>query len=217
MALVNIDAYLESVHTALTNLQSDSELNTPMSDFGYNAAKVTGIVTLYNTANTAHLAQKTEYAEQFGATAAYETARTAAHTAYMRHLTLARIVYKNNIARTHQLGLQGERRQSYAGWKAQADQFYAAAIADTAIQTDLATLGVTLTALQDAKALVDSADGAWHTQKKEKGEAQEATQTRDEALDKLQDAFSDLIAVARVAFADDAQKLERLGIVVSAG
>ena len=216
MIPVNIDQYLESVHTALTNLQSDTELSTPLGDFGYNTAKITGLFTLYNTANAAHLAQKTEYAEQFGATAAYSTARQVAHTAYIRHLTLARVVYKNNVTRTHQLGLQGDRKNSYAGWKAQADQFYAAAIAETAIQTDLSAVGITLASLQSAKALVDAADGAWHSQKKETGEAQEATQARDEALDKLQDAFSDLITVARVAFADDGQKLERMGIVVSA-
>jgi Zn-dependent alcohol dehydrogenase len=158
MALVNIDQYLESVHTALTNLQTDSELSTPLGGFGYNTAKITGLMTLYDTANAAHLAQKTEYAQQFGATAAYNTAREAAHTAYIRHLTLARVVYKNNVTRTHQLGLQGDRKNSYAGWKAQADQFYSAALAEVAIQTDLATLGVTLTGLQDAKALIDTSN-----------------------------------------------------------
>ncbi len=215
MALVNIDHYLESVHTALTNLQTDTELSTPMTAFGYNTAKVSSIVALYDAAYAAHFVQKTEYAQQYGATDAYNTAREAAHTTYMRHLALARIVYKNNVTRSHQLGLQGDRKNSYAEWKIQADQFYNAALAEAAIQTDLAALGVTLTALQDAKALIDATDGAWHTQKKEAGEAQEATKARDEALDKLQDAYSDLIAVARVAFADDTQKLERMGIVVS--
>ncbi len=215
MALVNIDQYLESVHTALTNLQGDTELITPMTAFGYNAAKVGSIAALHDVAYTAHLTQKTEYAEQYGATAAYNTAREAAHTTYMRHLALARIVYKNNVTRSHQLGLHGDRKNSYAEWKVQADQFYNAALADAAIQTDLSAFGVMLATLQEAKALIDAADGAWHTQKKEAGEAQEATQLRDEALDKLQDAYSDMIAVARVAFADDAQKLERMGIVVS--
>lgn len=215
MATLNIDVYLESVHTALANVQADTELSTPLADFGYNTAKISGLMALYEVAKETHLAQKTEYAEQYGATAAYETAQTAAHTAYMRHLTLARVVYKNNVSRTHQLGLLGDRRRTHSGWIAQAEQFYSAALTETAIQTDLAALGVTLASLQSAKTLLDAADGAWHTQKKERGEAQEATQARDEALDKLQDAYSDLITVARVAFADDGQKLERMGIVVS--
>ena len=215
MALANINAYLESVHTALSNLQTDTELNTPMATFGYNAAKIATVMGLYDIAHAAHLSQQMEYAEQYGATAAYEAARAAANTAYMRQLTLARVVYKNDIVRTYKLGLQGEWRQSYNDWRGQTDLFYAAALADTAIQTDLAAFGVTLTALQDAQALIEAADAAWHKQKEEKGEAQEATRLRDEALDKLQDAYSDLITVARVAFAEDAQKLERMGIVVS--
>ena len=46
------------------------------------------------------------------------------------------------------------------------------------------------------------------------GKAQGATQTRLAAFKTLQGAYSDLIAVARVAFARDRQKLERMGIVV---
>src|SRR5690606_21618009 len=153
--------------------------------------------------------QITEYGQQYGATAAYETTYAAAHTAYMRHLTLARVVYKNNVNRTHQMGLQGDRLRTHPGRKGQTDRFRNAALADTTSQTDLSAFGVTLAAWQEAKALIDDADEAWHIQKKEAGEAQEATQLRNEALDKLQDAFSDMIAVARVAFADDAQKMER--------
>jgi len=215
MPTPNIDQYLEDAHTALTNLSKDPELNLPMEDFGYDAARVASVVALRDTVATAHLAQRTEYAQQYGATAAYETTREAAHTAYMRHLKLARVVYKNNVTRTHQLGLQGERLQSYSGWKTQADQFYTAALAEAAIQTDLATLGITLASLNAAKTLIDAADTAWHTQKKETGEAQEATEARDAALDAFQEAYSDLITIARVAFEDDPQKLERMGITMA--
>ena len=38
MALVNIDQYLESARTAFTNIQTDSELNTPLADFGCTPA-----------------------------------------------------------------------------------------------------------------------------------------------------------------------------------
>lgn len=217
MPTPNIDEYLETVHTALSNLQSDSELSTPLEAYGYTEAKIAALVDLYDEAAAAHLTQKTEYAQQYGATAAYETAREAAHTAYMRHLKLARIVYKTNVTRTHQLALQGERLKSYAGWKAQTDQFYTAALEEIPIQTDLATLGVTLASLQAAKTLVDAADAAWHAQKKEAGEAQEATEARDAALDALQEAFSDFVAIARIAFEEDAQKLERMGIPAPSG
>jgi hypothetical protein len=214
MPTPNVDQYLNDTHTALINLKNDAELNTPMAAFGYDAARVDAILALHNAASTAHFTQKTEYAEQYGASKAYEDARATVNTAYMRHLKLARVVYKNNVTRFHQLGLLGERLQSYAGWKNQADQFYKAALAEPAIQTDLATLGVTVASLQAAKALLDATDTAWNVQKREAGEAQEATKTRDAAFDALQEAYSDFLAVARVAFEDDPQKLERMGIMV---
>lgn len=216
MTYQDIDARLDAIHTALSNLQSDTELNGPMIPAGYTKTRVEELLALHDAAFTAHQQQKTEYAEQFGATEAFDTAWTAAHTLYMRHLTLARVVYKKNLTRLVQLGLQGERKRTFSGWKSQARQFYDVALAEPAIQTDLATVGITPTALQDALALVNAADVAAHAQQKEMGEAQEATQSRDELLDQLFEEWSDFVTIARVIFADDAQKLERMGIVVPA-
>ncbi|NEP46299.1 MAG: hypothetical protein F6K35_46720, partial [Okeania sp. SIO2H7] len=51
-------------------------------------------------------------------------------------------------------------------------------------------------------------------QEKEKGEAQQATKTRDEALDALDDWLGDFLAIAEVALADKPQLLEALGVLV---
>ena len=214
MTYQDLDARLDAVHTGLSNLQSDAELNGPMDGAGYPTARVAQLLAMHDAAFAAHQQQTTESAEQFGATEAFNTAWETARTLYTRHLTLARVVYKKNLTRLVQLGLQGERKRSFSGWKAQARQFYDAAVAEPAIQTDLAAVGITLTTLQDALALVNAADAAAHAQQKEMGEAQEATLSRDELLDQLFEEWSDFVTIARVIFADDPQKLERMGIVV---
>ena len=50
-------------------------------------------------------------------------------------------------------------------------------------------------------------------QKKEIGEAQNATEARDKKFDELAKWVSDLRAVARVALTDSPQQLEKLGIL----
>lgn len=214
MTYQDIDARLDAIHTGLSNLQSDTELNGPMAAAGYTTARIAQLLALHDAAFAAHQQQKTEYAEQFGATEAFSNAWNAAHTVYIRHLTLARVAYKKNLTRLVQLGLQGARKESFSGWKSQARQFYDAALAETAIQTDLATVGISATALEEALDLVNAADVAAHAQQKEIGEAQEATLSRDDLLDQLFEEWSDFVTIARVLFADDPQKLERMGIVV---
>ena len=67
--------------------------------------------------------------------------------------------------------------------------------------------------LSAAKAQVLEVEAKRNIQFKEKGEAQTATQLRDEALDELQDWMSDFIAIARIALEEQSQYLEMLGIV----
>lgn len=216
MTYQDIDARLDAIHTGLSNLQSDTDLNGPMDGAGYPTARISQLLALHDAAFAAHLQQKTEYAEQFGATEAYNTAWANAHTVYIRHVTLARVAFKKNMTRFVQLGLQGSRKESFSGWMSQARQFYHAAVSDPAIQADLTAVGISPAALLKAQALVHAADAAAHTQQKEKGEAQEATLARDALLDQLFEEWSDFVTIARVVFADDTQKLERMGIVVPA-
>ncbi len=51
-------------------------------------------------------------------------------------------------------------------------------------------------------------------QKRDKGTAQQATQARNVALRQLTRWHSDFVKIARVAFEDQPQRLEQLGIIV---
>jgi hypothetical protein len=115
MPTPNIDTFLNDVHTAFSNLRDDSEPNSPMEPAGYTTTRIDELIALHDSAVAAHQTQLSEYADQYGVTAAFNQTRETAHTAYIRHLTLARVAFKNDVTRTHQLGLQGQRKLSFAG------------------------------------------------------------------------------------------------------
>ena len=68
-------------------------------------------------------------------------------------------------------------------WLAQAHQFYTNALADAAVLAALGRFGISQEKLVAGQAQVDAVAGLAAAQKKETGEAQQATQTRDAALE----------------------------------
>ena len=77
----------------------------------------------------------------------------------------------------------------------------------------LAEFGITKQKLKETAQLVEDVQVKYNIQLKEKGEAQTATQLRNEALDALQEWMGDFISVARIALEDQPQYLEMLGVV----
>jgi hypothetical protein len=65
----------------------------------------------------------------------------------------------------------------------------------------------------EGQTLVADVEAKLNSQLKEKGEAQTATQARDEAFDAMQEWMSDFIGIARIALEAQSQYLEMLGIV----
>jgi anion-transporting ArsA/GET3 family ATPase len=65
----------------------------------------------------------------------------------------------------------------------------------------------------EESALIDQVTAKHLEQKKESGEAQEATEARDRKLDELASRISGLRAVAKVALDENPQMLEKLGIL----
>ena len=74
------------------------------------------------------------------------------------------------------------------------------------------TIGIAQTELEDAQARIAATGRADAIQEAEKGDAQRAKDTRDEALEALDDFMDPFVGIARVALAGDPQLLEKLMI-----
>ena len=125
-----------------------------------------------------------------------------------------RVAFKKEPGVATKLALNGRRKESFSGWLEQANLFYDNALANPDILNGLAKFGITEEKLQAGKTQVEELAALNAAQEKEKGEAQQATKTRDEALDALDDWLEDFLAIAEVALADKPQFLEALGVRV---
>ncbi len=168
---------------------------------------------LYEKALNLQQQQKIEYSEEEQAYTDYKATLIAARRAYMNLVEVARVAFKRKPGPYDRLELKGKRKTTFAGLMSQMRQFYRVALEDTGIQADLDNFGITIMDLEAGQKQIPDVEIGLDRRDKESGEAQEATKTRDTALDVLNDWVSDYIAITRVALRDRPQLLEKMGIV----
>lgn len=157
--------------------------------------------------------QVDEYGDQYKATAALEAVREQARAVYMRHLRMARLLFRDDVDAYKDLRLNGRRSERLSIWIEQAARFYDNLLADQAFLDRMAAFGVEEDELRTGRAMVDEVVRAMEVQDREESEAQEATLRRDEALDALSEWMRLTRGLAPILLADNPQKLEALGIL----
>ncbi|GIM57278.1 hypothetical protein CAPN006_16710 [Capnocytophaga canimorsus] len=157
--------------------------------------------------------QKKEYAEQYAETEKFNQKRQEIDELYRRHIAFFKILFKGNVKAISVLELNAGRKNAYASWHQQVSNFYGQLLGNSDFLAKVGTINITQTDLEAQKTALQELSTLKENQKKEAGEAQKATEIRDEALDKLYPSYTELVAYAKVLFQDD-QILEALGIVV---
>ncbi len=209
----SIDSKLLFAQNAISNAQTNAEIKAALAAFGYDDAKMQAGEALYARAAELQIKQVKEYGEQFAATDALNVAKATINKTYMVHLKIARIALHGDRGAAESLQLSGRRKETLSGWLKQAKALYTNALNSPAVLEALLQFGIAKKELSNGQAQVLNVEAKLNAQLKEKGEAQSATQLRDEAFDELQDWMSDFIAIARIALEDQSQYLEMLGIV----
>jgi hypothetical protein len=212
MAYQSIPEQLTEAETALDNALTDASLLDALGAFGYDEATLQEGQTLLEAAQDAQQTMAAEYSDQYEATDALNEAYEEANATYMQHLQVARVALKEHRGAAEGLKLSGRRKRTIPGWADQARTFYDNALADADVQAALGQFGIASEDLTAAQAQVEAVADANSTQEQAKGDAQDATAARDEAVDALDDWMADFRAIARVALEAQPQQLEKLGI-----
>lgn len=206
----NIVDFLAASKTALINAALPN-IAPKLAGIGYTAAEITQKLQDIETIETLNENQKKEYGEQYKATEILNKTVATLTATYMSHLTYARVVFKKDVGAQTALGLNGDRKRTFSGLKAQALLLYNGVLKNADYKAALATRGITEAQLLAQQAGFNSLDDLKADQKQETGEAQTATKLRDAAYDAFEDWMSDFKTLAIEALSDSPQLREQLG------
>lgn len=191
----------------------EPEILSELQTVGITAAMLDDYLTQIANLEQLSQKQKLEYGEQYAETDKYNLKKAEIDALFTRHRNLAKIAFKGDRQANTTLGIDAGRKQAFAPWFQQISNFYSQILANPAFKTKAESVNIKeadITALQNS---LQEISDLKNSQKKELGEAQKATDTRDAAVDLLYPKYTQLIAFAKVLFQDN-QTLEKLGVTV---
>ncbi|MFJ1262054.1 hypothetical protein ACILDS_05080 [Capnocytophaga canis] len=209
---ISTDEMISKMRIAFSNAKLP-EILPQLQTLGYTEEKLDDYLKKVAELEQLMQNQKKEYAEQYAETEKFNQKRQEIDELYRRHIAFCKILFKGNVKAISVLELNAGRKNAYASWHQQVSNFYGQLLGNSDFLAKVGTINITQTDLEAQKTALQELSTLKENQKKEAGEAQKATEIRDEALDKLYPSYTELVAYAKVLFQDD-QILEALGIVV---
>ena len=205
---------LEQYRVALENAKKQPEINATLSEYGYDDAMITEGVNLYTNTRTAYDLNHTEDDETKEAYSFFTTKKAELEQIFSQHRKKAKVVFRKDNLTAEKLGITGSLPHAYVKWLEKVKRFYSVASEDTAIQSELAKLRISVEDLTAAQTVITELDLARSEYLREKGESQDSTKVKDAAFAEMDDWMTDFYAVARIALEDKPQLLEALGLFV---
>lgn len=209
---LKMDEFLLSANVMVENALSDDGIRQAVAAYGYTDTRLNQGRKLYEEAVALHNAQRKEYGEQFQATADLEKAWDEADRVYAKTVSVARVALADSRKAGVSLQIAHCKKQSVSGWIEQASMFYWNLTGDAELLSLMEHYGYSAEKLRAEAELVAAVHEKNQRQKKEMGEAQEATEKRDAKLDELARWVSDFRVILKVALDDHPQWLEKVGI-----
>jgi len=211
-ASMPVDRLLRATHTLYTNARDDAEIAADLVEFGYTGPDDYDEGLALRSAVTDGLAtQSKEAADETLANRAAQSATAQLRARFVRHRSAARRVHRTGTEGYTALRLAGPTPDARDLVLGSARHFYDTLAAHPDFYDRIR--GLDAAGVTDAQALIADVDTTTAAQAKEKGEAERATFTLNEAIDALRAHSSELAYAAEDALADKPQLREKLGLL----
>jgi hypothetical protein len=209
--------FLQGAETLIENAAGIPEIAAALALYGYDAGRLEEGRKLWSETDALVKKQSLDAGGRSEATQEFDKAWTSANAAYIKALKVARVAFGEDAKAIAALKLYGPRKQSLAGWLEQAQTFYANLAADSGLSGRLLRFGYTSVKLVAEAEAVDEVRQKTQAKVQGSGTAQASTAARDKKLRELDSWVSELRTIARVAFYENPQELEKLGVLALNG
>lgn len=202
---------IEEADILITNASSHPEIKQKLSVLGYNPKNLqTGKALLANLILLQE-AKKTCYLSRQEISEGIRTDIQNIKVTLKNHLKLAEVAFGNDAGSVKRLGLKKPRAYRQLEWITQTKDFYTELLK----QPEPILRYVEKAELEQALASLEGIAEARRQRMQRKGEAENATQKRNEAKKELQRWIRSFKSIVRVALQGDEQLLEVLGMAVA--
>jgi hypothetical protein len=205
--------FLQGAKTLIENAAGLPEIAQALALYGYDSGRFEEGRRLWAEADALAKRQSLDSGGRFEATQEFDKAWAQANGAYMKALKVARVAFGEEPKAIAALKLYGPRKQSLAGWLEQAETFYSNLAADSALSGRLLRYGYASAKLGAEAASIEAVRQRTQAKVQGSGTAQASTAARDKKLRELDAWVSELRTIARVAFYESPQELEKLGLM----
>ncbi len=210
----NLAQFLLDAKNLIAGASESPELATVLSAYGYDAERLSQGKKLLSEADALSAKKADELGGRLEATQDFGKTWDGANSSYMKTLKVARLAFGDDAKAVAALKLYGARKETVAGWLEQAGIFYANLEAEPRLAAALSRFGYCAEKLKAEASLVEAVAKSTQVKVKENGAAQAATVARDKKVRELDTWVGELRAIARIAFYEQPQELEKLGIMV---
>lgn len=192
------------------NISKNEVLKNELAEFGYDEAEITKGKALYDTAATKMDTNKTETTEEKLAYDKFAQKFEELKTAYTTDRKKVKIIYKDEDAKLSALAVKGVASIRISEILDNADTLYKQLKANEELLTPLKKLKIDEVYLDTQIALLEEVKSLYQAYTKEKGESQQATKDKDQALAHLEKWVREFYAIAKIALEDKPQLLESI-------
>nr|WP_319398086.1 hypothetical protein [uncultured Carboxylicivirga sp.] len=210
----SVAGQLSSAKVMILNAQTHEKIKLYMADMGYDDESLKQGESLLNVAMEKAQSSELERLEKSESHKLWLDALTDTTILYKQLRKKAKAVFRKDPFAMSQLDLMGDMPNAYLKVLSVIRTFTSGLLAKEEWMLKIQRLKVTKEEVELLHAKVEGMATLRASYYKEKGESENATQVRDQALADLEDWKHDFKAVARIAMEDEPQLLEVLGIMV---